>query len=127
MTSDLRKTFPGGYQIYFAHLCDPTDGDGDIELTGLPAWPQWLYSIRSYNRMISLLVKHNLHVTVVDIRSAFIGHGTHCTHFWHRDYQKQDPHYWYSSDLASPNERGHDAIRRQFLAEMAQELPMLLR
>ena len=126
ITRRARETFPGRCRIYIANLCDPTDRDGDIELAGLPAWAHWLYAITSFNRAISLHAKHNPDVTIVDIHSAFIGHGTHCTHFWHDNYRKQDPHYWFASDVATPNERGHDAIRRQFLIELSRELPELL-
>ncbi len=122
----VHETFPGGFQIYIANIPDPADGDNAIELAGLPAWSEWQYVITSYNRMISLFAVHHPHVTLVDIQSSFLGHGTRCTHFWHGNYQKQDPHYWYASDVATPNERGHDAIRRQFLIELSRELPDLL-
>ena len=38
----LRETFPGGCHLFVANIYDPTDGDGDIQLAGLPAWP-WLW------------------------------------------------------------------------------------
>ena len=61
------------------------------------------------------------------MRAEFLGHGVHCTHFWHREYRPADPHYWYWDNLEDPNDRGYDAIRRLFLIEMARTLPEQLR
>ncbi|MFO1008085.1 MAG: SGNH/GDSL hydrolase family protein [Planctomycetaceae bacterium] len=119
----INTTFPGGYQIYIANIPDLVDGEDDIERTGLPPWPEWQYLLASYNRTISLFAKHNPHVTWVDIRTGFLGHGIHCTHFWHPRYHEDDPHSWFLNDIEGPNHRGHDAIRRRFLLEMANELP----
>lgn len=119
----VQETFPGGFQIFIATIPDPADGDESIQLPGLPVWPDWQYLLTSYNRTIPLFVEHHRNVSLVDIQSRFLGHGIHCTHFWNGNYQKQDPHYWFAANISSPNERGHDAIRRQFLNEMANVLP----
>lgn len=123
----VHDTFPGGYQIYLANIPDPADGDEAIQLPGLPIWTDWQYLLTSYNRILSLFVEHHRYITLVDLQTTFHGHGIHCTHFWLESYQKQDPHFWYTPDLSSHNERGHDAIRRQFLTEMTKELPSLLK
>ena len=122
----VRQTFPGGCRIYIANVYDPTDGNGDIEHAGLPPWPEGLQVIAAYNKTLSQFTDRHSDVTLIDMRAAFLGHGIHCTHFWHPHYRKADPHYWYWDNLEDPNDRGYDAIRRLFLIEMARELPGLL-
>lgn len=121
----IRETFPGGYHIFIANVYDPTDGDGDIQLAGLPAWPDGLKVLTKYNDAISRFSVRRDNVSLIDIRTAFLGHGVHCTHFWHRTYSKSDPHYWYWDNLEDPNDRGYDAIRRLFLIEIAKVVPEL--
>jgi lysophospholipase L1-like esterase len=122
----VRVTFPGGSHIFIANIYDPTDGNGDIEHAGLPAWPDGLGVMSAYNEVLSEFAERHEDVTLVDIRSEFLGHGVHCTHFWHRYYRKNDPHYWYWDNLEDPNDRGYDAIRRLFLIEFARVLPSRL-
>jgi len=62
-------------------------------------------------------------VHLVDLHTAFLGHGIHCTQFWAKHYNSRDPHYWYHVNLEDPNERGYDAIRRLFLIEMTKIAP----
>ncbi len=38
MADQLEKHFPAGCEIFIADIYDPTDGQGDIQRTGLPAW-----------------------------------------------------------------------------------------
>ncbi len=119
----VRETFPGGCRIFIANIYDPTDGDGDIEHAGLPPWPDWLQVVAAYNAVLTRFAESHHDVTLIDMRAAFLGHGIHCTHFWHRHYHSDDPHYWYWDNLEDPNDQGYDAIRRLFLIEMARELP----
>lgn len=119
----VRKTFPGGCHIFVANIYDPTDGDGDIVYTGLPAWPDGVKVLRAYNEVLSGFAERHLDVTLVDMRGEFLGHGIHCTQFWHHAYRSEDPHYWYWDNLEDPNDRGYDALRRLFLNEMARTLP----
>ena len=119
----VRETFPGGCHLFVANIYDPTDGDGDIEHAGLPAWPEGLQVLAAYNAVITQFADRHPDVTLIDIQAAFLGHGIHCTHFWHRCYRKDDPHYWYWENLEDPNDQGYDAIRRLFLIEMARVLP----
>ncbi len=123
----VRETFPGGCHIFIANIYDPTDGDGDIEHAGLPAWAEGLQVLKAYNDVIASFAERHDDVTLIDMRAAFLGHGVHCTHFWHRHYRKDDPHYWYWDNLEDPNDRGYDAIRRLFLIEMAHILPSRLK
>jgi lysophospholipase L1-like esterase len=122
----VRETFPGGCHIFIANIYDPTDDVGDIQHAGLPAWSDGLYVLDAYNNVISWFADRHPDVTLIDMRSEFLGHGIHCTHFWHRYYRPADPHYWYWDNLEDPNDRGYDAIRRLFLIEMARVLPGVL-
>lgn len=119
----IRSVFPGGCHIFIANIYDPTDGDGDIQHAGLPAWPDGLKVLAAYNEVIARFSERHSDISQIDIRSAFLGHGIHCTHFWHRTYQKADPYYWYWDNLEDPNDRGYDAIRRLFLIEIAHVVP----
>ncbi len=119
----VRETFPGGCRIFIANIYDPTDGDGDIEHAGLPSWPEGLQVVAAYNEVLSRFAGRHPDVTLVDMRAAFLGHGIHCTHFWHRHYHSDDPHYWYWDNLEDPNDQGYDTIRRLFLIEMSRTLP----
>ncbi len=122
----LRETFPGGCHLFVANIYDPTDGDGDIQHAGLPAWPEGLQVIAAYNEVLARFAERHADVTLIDMRAEFLGHGIHCTHFWHRTYRAADPHYWYWDNLEDPNDRGYDALRRLFLIEMSFVLPRRL-
>lgn len=119
----IRETFPGGCHVFIANIYDPTDDDGDIVNAGLPAWPEGLSVLKAYNDVIAGFDEKHDDVSLIDMRAGFLGHGIHCTHFWHRHYQSADPHYWYWENLEDPNDRGYDALRRLFLLEMARVLP----
>lgn len=118
IASTVRATFPGGCHIFIANIYDPTDGDGDIVYAGLPAWPDGVKVLQTYNQTLKSFADRHDDVTLVDMRGLFLGHGIHCSHFWHHAYQKQDPHYWYWDNLEDPNDRGYDALRRLYLNEI---------
>lgn len=118
MVGEIEKHFPGGCEIFFADIYDPTDGYGDIQRTGLPAWQDAPKILTAYNDVIHGLAEKDRHVHVVNMRETFLGHGIHCAQFWSKHYDSKDPHYWYYSNLEDPNERGYDALRRLFLIEM---------
>lgn len=119
----VRASFPGGCHIFIANIYDPTDGDGDIVNAGLPVWPDGLKVLAAYNEVLSQFAKRHSDVTLVDMRGEFLGHGIHCTHFWHHAYRSNDPYYWYWDNLEDPNDRGYDALRRLFLFEMGRVIP----
>ena len=119
----VRATFPGGCHIFIANIYDPTDGDGDIVYAGLPAWPNGVRVLQAYNEVLSQFDQRHDDVTLVDMRGEFLGHGIHCTHFWHHAYRSHDPHYWYWENLEDPNDRGYDALRRLFLLEITRVIP----
>ncbi len=115
----IRNAFPGGCHIFLANIYDPTDSVGDIERAGLPAWSDGLRIHAEYNGIIAATAERQSDVHLVDIHSAFLGHGIHCTQFWRGNYDSRDPHYWYHSNLEDPNDRGYDALRRLFLNAIA--------
>ena len=120
MIRQLKERFPGGCHVFLANIYDPTDGKGDIEQAGLPAWPDGMKLLAAYNGAIGRCAKEHPRVHLVDLRRAFLGHGIHSTQFWSKHYDASDPHYWFGENLEDPNERGHDVIRRLFLMEIAR-------
>ena len=120
MLSKVQETFPGGCRVFLANIYDPTDGLGDIQRAGLPAWPDGLRIHAEYNRVIADVAGRHPDVHVVDAHRAFLGHGIHCRQFWRKHFDRSDPHYWFHANLEDPNDRGYDVLRRLFLNEMAK-------
>jgi lysophospholipase L1-like esterase len=117
----LEAKFPDGCAIFLADIYDPTDGVGDAENAGLPSWPDGLKIHAAYNDIIQRAVKKRGNVHLVPLYELFLGHGIHCRDSSHPNYDRSDPHYWYWTNLEDPNERGYDAVRRQFLIEIAKQ------
>jgi len=120
LLTGLTAKFPGGCEIFFANIYDPTDGVGDPQTVGLPRWRNCVKALALANQKIAQLCQKYPNVHLVDIHSEFLGHGIHCDEFWRKHYHKDDPHYWYYYNLEDPNRRGFDAIRRLFLKEMVK-------
>lgn len=120
--AETKSKFPGGCEIFLANIYDPTDGVGDIEKANivLPAWPDGMFALTSFNTVIAEVCAADPHVHLVDIHSLFLGHGIHCEDVNHPSYRKEDPGYWYFRNLEDPNDRGYDALRRAFLIEMSK-------
>ncbi len=118
----LDQKFPGGFMVFLGNLLDPTDGVGDFENTGLPTIPEGLFRLHQLNDAIARFAERHDHVYLVDLHSAFLGHGVHCAKFWAPHYRESDPYHWYAENLEQPNERGADAARRLFLLEIARVL-----
>ena len=118
LLNGLTDKFPGGCDIFFANIYDPTDGVGDPQTMGLPRWGACVKTLGLTNQKIAELCEKHPNVHQVDIHSEFLGHGIHCDEFWRKHYHKDDPHFWYYYNLEDPNLRGFDAIRRLFLQEM---------
>jgi lysophospholipase L1-like esterase len=116
----LSERFPGGCHIFLANIYDPSDGVGDIERAGLPAWPDGSKVLAAYNKALENCAKAHPNVHLINLHGGFLGHGLHSAAFWSKHYDSRDPHYWYFTNLEDPNERGYDAIRRLFLVEMAK-------
>ena len=120
MLSEIHKAFPGCCHVFLANIYDPTDGVGDIQNAGLPAWPDGIRIHAEYNRIIAAAAERHPHVHLVDIHGEFLGHGIHCAKFWHEHHDRHDPHYWYFDNLEDPNDRGYDALRRLFLNAISE-------
>ena len=118
----LEARFPGGCRIFVADIYDPSDGRGDAETAGLPAWPEVTAVHAAYNDALRRAAGRYATVRVVPMCAAFLGHGIHCRKFWTKHYRARDPHYWYAPNLEDPNDRGYDAIRRVFLIEIIKEV-----
>ncbi len=125
MVNQIAVCFPGGCHIFLANIYDPTDGVGDVELAGLPAWKDGMKILDAYNDIIRRCPEKHPQVHLVDLHSAFLGHGIHCAQFWGKHYESKDPHYWFHDNLEDPNERGYDVIRRLFLIEIAKTVSQL--
>ncbi len=122
MCERLVDLFPGGCRIFLANIYDPSDGGGDPRWVGLPAWRDLWKIHAAYNEVIGRCAAQHEAVAMVDLHSAFLGHGIRCRQFWHATYRPEDPHYWYYENIEDPNERGYDAIRRLFLLRIVEEL-----
>jgi lysophospholipase L1-like esterase len=125
MVNQINGHFPAGCHIFLANIFDPTDGVGDTEQAGLPAWRDGEKIVAAYNDVIRRCAARHSFVHLVDFHEAFLGHGIHCAQFWSAHYDAKDPHYWYYVNLEDPNERGDDVIRRLFLLEFARTAEQL--
>lgn len=127
IVDELVAKFPGGCHVFIANIYDPTDGVGDLQNTvpepmrsilGISAWPDGEAILSACNREIArVATRKNVHL--VDIHGLFLGHGIHCRDSRSPNYRPADPTFWYTGDVQHPSERGHDAIRREFLQVMA--------
>jgi lysophospholipase L1-like esterase len=118
LLTGLMERFPGGCDIFFANIYDPTDGVGDPQTMMMHRWPDCVKVLALANKKIAELCEKYPNVHMVDIHTPFLGHGIHCDEPWRKHYHKDDPTFWYAPILEDPNIRGHDAIRRLFLQEM---------
>ena len=116
--AQIENRFPGGCEIFMANIFDPTDGIGDAESAGLPAWKDSMAVLAAYNDVLRRAAETYPNAHLVDVHQLFFGHGIHCVQFWRAHFDRHDPHYWFYFNLEDPNERGYDAIRRLFLLEM---------
>ncbi|MEN6385790.1 MAG: SGNH/GDSL hydrolase family protein [Phycisphaerales bacterium] len=120
MVMDVNEKFPGGCEIFLANIYDPSDDTGNTNelFTGLPNWPDGLLILAEYNKIISDCADKFKNVHLVNIYTPFLGHGINCNKFWLKNYQSDDPYYWYYMNIEDHNPRGYYAIRRLFLNEM---------
>ena len=121
MIVEMTNKFPGGCVIFLADIYDPTDDVGDAASAGLPHWRDGVKILVEYNTILRQAADRYDHVFSVPLHATFLGHGTHCTQFWRKHYRREDPTYWFGTNLEDPNIRGFDAIRRIFLIEIAKE------
>ncbi|MDR1959966.1 MAG: SGNH/GDSL hydrolase family protein [Planctomycetaceae bacterium] len=118
MIAVVSGKFPGGCSIYLADIYDPTDGVGDAPSVFLPRWPDCMKILDAYNAVIRDCAAKHGNVIPVPMHEVFLGHGIHCAEFYRKHYHREDPAYWFHSNLEDPNIRGYDAIRRVFLNEI---------
>lgn len=123
--NELDRRFSGGCHIFVADIYDPTDGTGDARRVGLPRWDDGLRIHEAYNEILRAEAAARTNVHLVELHDMFLGHGLGCRRFWRSHYRSDDPHYWYWVNLEDPNERGYDAIRRQFLRALAERRGLL--
>ena len=121
MLDGIEEKFPGGCAIFLGDIYDPTDGVGEAKIVGLPAWPDGLQIHQAYNEVIHRTAEKHKAVHLVPLHELFLGHGLNCIYPWNPHYCSKDPHYWYGENLEDPNIRGYDAVRRQFLIEIAKQ------
>lgn len=121
MLAAIAARFPGGCLILLADIYDPSDGYGDAESAGFPAWPDALRIHTAYNEALRRAAARHSEARVVPMHAAFLGHGVHCRKFWLPVYCAGDPHYWYAPNVEDPHDRGYDALRRVFLLGLIQE------
>ncbi|MCX5674923.1 MAG: SGNH/GDSL hydrolase family protein [Planctomycetota bacterium] len=122
MLAAIQERFPGGCEVFLANIYDPTDGAGTGVLIVIPSWPDCVAILRAYNEVIARCAQRRPGVHLVDIHSAFLGHGFQCNRFWTRYYCRSDPYFWYYQNIEDPNDRGYDALRRLFLIQMSKVL-----
>jgi hypothetical protein len=120
LVSGIEACFPGGCHVFLANIYDPSDGGGPGTIPTAPKWPDAIAILAEYNDVIARCALRHSSVHLVDIHTAFLGHGFQCDHFWTGCYRREDPHFWYYMNVEDPNARGHDAIRRLFLIEIAK-------
>lgn len=125
MLDSIDRCFPGGCEIYLGDIYDPTDGIGDAPSVFLPDWPDGLAIHAEYNQAIRQCAASRPNVHTVPLHATFLGHGSHCRQFWRTTYVREDPHYWFWDNVEDPNDRGHDAIRREFLIAIAKNTALL--
>jgi len=114
--------FPGGCHVFLANIYDPSDGEGNPRIVGLPPWPDMLDILAQYNAVIARIAESHDHVHLVDMRAVFLGHGFYCRQPWRAHYHRDDPHLWYAYNIEDPNDSGYDALRRVFLNAMVRAL-----
>lgn len=125
MISLFEARFPGGCAIFLADIYNPSDGVGGPANVSLPRWPDFLAVLAAYNRAIHDAAARHKSVHIVPVHAEFLGHGVHCQESWREHHRPADPHYWYGWNFEDPNVRGHDAIRRLFLIEIAKQAEAL--
>lgn len=115
----VQSAFPGGCHLFLANIYDPSDGTGSLRLVGLPPWRDGGRLHQQMNQVLAQAAQRHHFVHLVDIHREFLGHGLTCRQFWRSTHRRNDPYWWYYSNVEDPNDRGYDALRRLFLNAMA--------
>jgi hypothetical protein len=105
--------------IVVATVYDPSDGSGDADRLGLPAWPQALELLAELNRSLgALAAEHG--ALVADVHARFLGHGLAAGDPTQPAAQPSDRGLWYCG-LIEPNAWGASEIRAAFWGTLALE------
>ncbi len=111
--------------IVVATVYDPSDGTGDVEALGLPAWPDALDLLAELNDALrTLAFDHG--ALLADVHGRFLGHGLAAGDPAQPAHRPANRNLWYCG-LIEPNAWGASEIRGAFwdsLASMeAADLP----
>jgi hypothetical protein len=116
------SVFPAPPAIFVVNVFDPTDGRGDLAalaatITPLPpeaseVTPELVERIIAGTNAIIREEAEAIGATVVDVHSAFLGHGIHWNEAELAHHDASDPTYWYQS-IVDPNLRGAHELRRE--------------
>jgi lysophospholipase L1-like esterase len=115
----LRALMDPQAPIVVATVYDPSDGSGDADRLGLPAWPQALELLAELNRSLgALAAEHG--ALVADVHARFLGHGLAAGD--PAQPATRPPHrgLWYCG-LIEPNAWGASEIRAAFWDTLAFE------
>lgn len=109
------QRFPDGASLYLANIYDQTDGTGHL----LDCWPGndriALQAAFAAANEGSLALARERGFAWVDTRGHFRGHGGRFDDPTFEAHDPEDPTLWYG-DCVHPDPRGHDELRRLFLA-----------
>jgi len=114
--------FPDGAHIYFTNVYEPTDGVGlaGTCLGGFDIGPLLGYLEDANELYLDLANDHG--AGMLDLRTAFLGHGMNATDPELDVYRADDPTEWFAADCIHPNERGHHEVRRLFHGALVGEV-----
>ncbi len=114
--------FPDGVHIYFTNVYEPTDGVGlaGTCLAGFDIGPLLGYLEAANALYLDLAIDHG--AGMIDLRTAFLGHGMNAEDPELEVYRAEDPTEWFAADCIHPNERGHHEVRRLFYGALVGEV-----
>jgi hypothetical protein len=110
IVSRITREFPNS-KLILGTIYDPTDGVKDLFEDGRDISREYAI-LKIVNEAISRFGEKS-NVSVIDIYSHFIGHGSHCKDPENPYHHKEDPSLWYVLTI-EPNVRGAHEIRRLF-------------
>lgn len=92
-------------------IYDPTDGIGDLSTPGVDIEEAYALFHAFNEAILDMGESYGAHIA--DIRSHFLGHGTHHGDPTNPHYCPDDPSYWYVQQI-EPSARGAHEVRRLF-------------
>lgn len=120
-----KSRYPGQVLVLLFNVYDFTDGKGTLPASAsvndscgllklVPAFmaQKAIQNMAVYNQEMLAFIKSQK-LLLGDIHGAFLGHGFNYKDTLSAHYHADDPSLWFQSDCIHPNDRGHDAIRRE--------------